>query len=57
MLPFAAPDVRLVADDGGGSPIGVGIETTVPAPEYRLALAFVRVPVSAVPTGLGRAVR
>ena len=51
------PDVGPVANDDGGSPVGVGVETTIPASENRLALAVVRVPVSAARAGLGRAVR
>ena len=57
MLPFAMPDVSPVANDDGGSPVGVGVETAVPAPEYRLALAVLGVPVSATRAGLGRALR
>ena len=57
MLPFAVPDVGPVAYDDGGSPIGVGVETAVPAPEHRLALAVARVPVSAARAGLRRALR
>ena len=56
-LPFAVPDEGPIADDDGGSPVGVGVETTVPAPEYRLALAVTRVPVSAARAGLRRALR
>ena len=51
------PDEGTVADDDGGSPVGVGIETAIPAPEHRLALAVVRAPVSAARAGLGRALR
>ena len=51
------PNVGPVANDNGGSPIGVGVETAVPAPEHRLALAVFGVPVSAARAGLGRAVR
>ena len=57
MLPFAVPDVSPVANDDACSPIGVGVETAMPAPEHRLALAVVRVPVSAARAGLGRVVR
>ena len=56
-LPFAVPDVGPVANDDGGSPVGVGVEIAVPAPEHRLALAVVGVPVSAARARLGRAVR
>ena len=55
--PFAVSDVGPVANDDGGGPVGVGVETAVPAPEYRLALAVVRVPVSTPRAGLGRALR
>lgn len=51
------PDVGPVADYDGGSPVGVGVETAVPAPEHRLALAVIGVPVSAARAGLGRALR
>ena len=51
------PDVGPVADDNGGSPVGVGVEAAFPAPEHRLALAVIRVPVSAARAGLGRALR
>ena len=37
------PDVGPVANDDGGSPVGVGVETAVPTPEPRLALAVVGV--------------
>ena len=57
VLPFAVSDECPVADDDGGSPVGVGVETAVPAPERRLALAVIRVPVSAARAGLGRALR
>lgn len=40
-----------VADDNGGSPVDVGVETSVPVPEHRLALAVVRMLVSAVRVG------
>ena len=51
------PDVGPVANGDGGSPVGVGVETALPALERRLALAVVRVPVSAARASLGRAVR
>ena len=57
MLPFAVPGEGPVADDDGSSPVGVGVETAVPAPKHRLALAVIGVPVSAARAGLGRAVR
>ena len=55
--PFAVPDIGPVANDNGGSPVGVGVETAIPAPEHRLALAVARAPISAARAGLGRAVR
>ena len=57
VLPFAVPDPGPVADDDGGSPVGVGVAAALPAPEHRLALAVVRVPASAARAGLGRALR
>ena len=56
-LPFAMSEVSPVANDNGGSPVGVGVETAIPAPEHRLALAVIRVPVSAARASLGRALR
>ena len=55
--PFAVPDVGPVADDDGGSPVGMSVQAAFPAPEHRLALAVAGVPVSAARAGLGRAVR
>ena len=51
------PNVCPVANDNGGSPIGVGVEAAITAPELRLALVVVRVSVSAARAGLRRAVR
>ena len=51
-LSFAVLDVSPVANDEGGSPVGVGVKTAVPAPEPRLALAVARVSVSAARAGL-----
>ena len=51
------PNVGPVANDNGGSPVGVGVQATVPAREHRLALAVIFVPVSAAWAGLRRALR
>ena len=49
-------DVGPVADDDGGSGIGVDVATAFPTSEHRLALAVIEVPISATGTGLRRSV-